>query len=229
MDKISIIIPVLNEENIIQETLLKLKDESGIEIIVVDGGSQDKTVKLVKELGIKVISSSQLGRAYQMNLGAAAATGKILLFLHADTYLPSRYTNIVKQTLQKTDVIAGAFELGIDSPRKSLRLVEAIVNWRSRFFSLPYGDQAIFLKASVFQAVGGFSLLPIMEDFDFIQRLKKQGKIAIAPAKITTSDRRWQKLGIVKTTLINQLIIVGYYLGISPIQLARLYGRKSDR
>ncbi|MBF2021868.1 MAG: TIGR04283 family arsenosugar biosynthesis glycosyltransferase [Hydrococcus sp. C42_A2020_068] len=226
MTRISIIIPVLNEAAIIQETLSRFQNSSDIEIIIVDGGSQDRTVELARELGVKVIVSPQFGRANQMNLGAAAATGNILLFLHADTHLPTGYSEIIQETLSRPQTVAGAFELAIDSQEKSLRLVERVVNLRARFCSLPYGDQAIFLKASIFREIGGFPDLPIMEDFEFIQCLKKRGKITIAPAKVITSSRRWQKLGIFKTTLINQLIILGYYLGISPKKLARLYGHK---
>lgn len=195
-------------------------DKSFIEIIIVDGGSQDKTVELARELGVKVIVSPQVGRANQMNLGAAAAMGDILLFLHADTHLPTGYLEIIKETLSRPKTVAGAFELAIDDQQKSLRLVERMVNLRSRFCSLPYGDRAIFLKASIFREIGGFPILPIMEDFEFILRLKKKGKITIAPAKVITSGRRWQKLGVLKTTLINQLI---FWV---PTKLARLYGRK---
>ncbi|MGH2415197.1 MAG: TIGR04283 family arsenosugar biosynthesis glycosyltransferase [Microcystaceae cyanobacterium] len=223
---ISIIIPVFNEAEIIQKSLLHLKHEPGIEIIVVDGGSQDQTVELVKALGIKIICSTQLGRANQMNLGAAFATGDILLFLHVDTYLPVGYQQIVKETLFHPKTVAGAFEIAINGRQKSLRFVEKMVNWRSRFFSLPYGDQAIFLRASTFEEINGFVNLPIMEDYELIQRLKRRGKIAIAPAKVLTSERRWQRLGVCKTTLINQLIIVGYYLGISPSNLAQFYRQK---
>ena len=224
--KISIIIPVLNEAAIIQETLLRLQDESDIEVIVVDGGSRDKTIALAQELGVKVIYSPAAGRAHQMNTGATAATGDILLFLHADTHLPPGYQTMVKETLSQPKTIAGAFELKIDGKAHSLRLVEKIVNWRSRFFSMPYGDQAIFLKASVFEEIGGFPNLPIMEDFELIRCLQRLGRITIAPAAVLTSDRRWQKLGVLKTTLINQLIIIGYFLGIPPVKLARLYGRR---
>jgi rSAM/selenodomain-associated transferase 2 len=227
MKNISIIIPVLNEAAIIEEALLRLQNTSeDVEIIVVDGGSKDNTVELVKALGVKVISSPVPGRANQMNIGAAEATGDIYLFLHADTCLPIDYPNKIVKALSPSKIIAGAFELKIDGNERSLRLVEKMVNMRSRFFSMPYGDQAIFLKASIFKEVGGFSLLPIMEDFEFMLRLKRLGKIIIVPASVLTSGRRWKKLGVFKTTLINQLIIIGYFLGISPTTLARWYGRK---
>ncbi|MEM8781062.1 MAG: TIGR04283 family arsenosugar biosynthesis glycosyltransferase [Cyanobacteria bacterium P01_G01_bin.49] len=224
--KISVIIPVLNEERIIEKNLISVLGYSGIEVILVDGGSQDNTVFIAQNMGVKVIFASQTGRASQMNQGALAATGDTFLFLHADTILPKDYPSIVKKILSEPTNIVGAFQLKIDSNQLALRLVEKLVNWRSRFLSLPYGDQAIFLKESVFQEMGGFADLPIMEDFVLIQKLKKQGKITIASEKVITSSRRWQKLGILKTTIINQLVILGYYWGISPHQLAQFYRRK---
>jgi rSAM/selenodomain-associated transferase 2 len=231
--KISIIIPVLNEAATIGETLIRLQNASDVEMIVVDGGSRDETVAVVKRVGktfgqtlpIQVISSAA-GRAHQMNAGAALATGDILLFLHADTHLPAEFDTLVRQGLQKPGTIAGAFELRIDAQRWGMRLVERVVNMRSRFLSMPYGDQAIFLKAAVFHEIGGFPNLPIMEDFELILSLKRQGRITIVSAPVLTSGRRWQKLGVVKTTLINQLIIAGYFLGIPPTQLADWYRRK---
>ena len=220
---ISIIIPVLNEAAIIQPTLLQLQGNSDIEIIVVDGGSKDRTLTLAKQTGVKVISVAGRGRAAQMNAGANMARGDILLFLHIDTQLPPDFLNLVVKTLAQPEVIAGAFELAIEGEDGSLRWLEMLVKVRSHFLSLPYGDQAIFIRKQIFADMGGFSDLPIMEDFEFVQRLKRQGKIAIAPAAVHTSGRRWQKLGVWKTTLINQLVILGYYLGISPTKLRNFY------
>ena len=228
---ISIIIPVLNEGAIIEKTLLALQGNCDVEIIVVDGGSVDKTITLANQMGVTVITASGIGRAAQMNAGAAIAKGDILLFLHADTLLPPNYEAIVKKIICQQNAIpqghniAGAFELAIDGQEQSLRLVETLVKMRSRWFSLPYGDQAIFVTKKVFEELGGFSELAIMEDFEFVQRLKRRGKIAIAPVPVITSGRRWQKLGVFKTTLINQLIILGYYLGISPTKLKNFYRR----
>jgi rSAM/selenodomain-associated transferase 2 len=221
MDYISVIIPTLNEELMIKETFKRLG--KAIEIIVVDGGSNDKTREIAKTLGAKVIISAKKGRALQMNLGGKIAKGDILLFLHADTLLPPDYQELIINTLSESNVIAGAFQLKIEGQEKSLRLVEKLVNWRSRFFSLPYGDQGIFLKASVFEDLSGFPELPIMEDFELIQRLKKRGKIAIVSSAVVTSGRRWRKLGVWKTTIINQLVILGYYLKIPPKLLKHFY------
>ena len=224
-EKISIIIPVLNEANTINGVLARILGASNVEVIVVDGGSQDETVALAQSVGVKVIAVTG-GRASQMNAGAAVATGSILLFLHADTHLPPAFDTLVRQVLQNTGAIAGAFELRIDAELWGIRVIEKMVNWRSRFLSLPYGDQAIFLKASIFKEIGGFPNLPIMEDFELMRRLKRYGKIAIASAPVLTSGRRWQKLGVVRTTLINQLIIISYFLGVPPAKLARWYRQR---
>ena len=223
---ISIIIPVLNEAENIRNTLVYLQEEVGDsdrEIIVVDGGSKDQTVAIAKSLDVIVIESIKAGRANQMNAGAAIATGDILLFLHADTQLPHDYASLIINTLAKPKVIAGAFELAIDSQQKSLRFIEAMVKMRSHWFSLPYGDQALFITRSTFEKIGGFPEVAIMEDFVLVKQLKRQGKIAIAPAAVTTSSRRWEKLGVWQTTMVNQLMILGYYLGISPDKLRKFY------
>ncbi len=227
--KISVIIPTLNEEKTLLNTLQTVLVESDIEVLVIDGGSQDNTLELAKKWGVKAFVSINSGKAIQMNYGASLATGDILLFLHGDTLLPRSYGNIIREKMQNQSVIAGAFQLSINSQSQTLRLIEKIVNWRSHWLSLPYGDQGLFIKASTFRKIGGFKPIPIMEDFELIQRLKKLGKIAIASQSVVTSDRRWRKLGIVKTTLINQLIVLGYYSGISPQILAQWYRGKNGK
>jgi rSAM/selenodomain-associated transferase 2 len=224
---ISIIIPVLNEAAIIEAALPKLQ-RSDVEVIVVDGGSSDSTAAIAQRLDVKVVTGFS-GRAAQMNAGANIAQGNILLFLHGDTQLPPNFLTLVTKTLAQPNVVAGAFELAIEGNNRSLRLLEVLIKMRSHFLSLPYGDQAIFIFKQLFVDLGGFSNLPIMEDFELIQRLKRQGKVAIAPAVVITSGRRWHRLGIWQTTLINQLVIAGYYLGISPHKLNNFYRSQRGR
>lgn len=226
---ISIIIPVLNEAAIIKQTIEKLQQHSESEIIVVDGGSQDQTITIAQQTTAKVFTVTGTNRAGQMNAGADMAQGELLLFLHADTQLPLHFEKLIISTLKQPKVVAGAFELAIDGTDKSLRWVEILVKLRSHLLSLPYGDQGIFISKQAFFMSGGFATIPIMEDFEFIQRIKKQGRIAIAPGLVTTSGRRWQKLGVWQTTLVNQLIIAGYYLGIPPAKLGDFYRSRGKR
>jgi rSAM/selenodomain-associated transferase 2 len=227
-EKISIIIPVLNESKTIAKTLASTDASTNIEVIVVDGGSVDGTLELVRSMGAIAISSAA-GRAVQMNAGAVIATGDILLFLHADTQLPPDFDTMIRMAMASSPpagrqvAIAGAFRLQIDAPGSGFRSIERGVNWRSRFLQLPYGDQAIFLKSATFDRLGGFLELPIMEDFDLMCRLKRWGRITIISIPVITSARRWLKHGILKTTLINQIVIVAYLLGISPQRLMHWY------
>lgn len=225
-NKISIIIPVLNEEKHILAAILTAQTSTNTEIIVVDAGSHDKTCDIALKTRVKVIASER-GRAIQMNTGAAVASGDILLFLHADTLLPPKFDDMVREMLQRPGVVAGAFQLKINGTPWGLRLVEWGVDVRSKYFQLPYGDQAIFFKSEIFNKIDGFPELPIMEDFELVRRLKSIGKIAIIPAPVLTSGRRWLLRGILRTTLINQIIIIGYFIGVSPTRLANWYrGRK---
>jgi rSAM/selenodomain-associated transferase 2 len=212
----------MNESAHLAQTLAIVNAAAEVEVIVVDGGSQDDTVQIAKTFGVVVIQS-QPGRAVQMNAGAAIATAPTLLFLHADTCLPMGYDGLIHETLAQPRVVAGAFNLAIAGSAIGLRLVEWGVKWRSHGLHMPYGDQGIFLKAEVFHSLGGFPNLPIMEDFVLVQRLNQLGKVAIAAATVSTSDRRWQTLGIFKTTFVNQLVILGYFVGIPPATLAQWY------
>lgn len=221
---ISVIIPALNEAHNIAGTITNTGHGNNTEIIVVDGGSIDHTVSIAKTLGAKVIESSP-PRSRQMNQGAGAASKDILLFLHADTLLPENFNRHVLGALTQPGVAAGAFELRIDSSVPFLRLTERMANWRSRYLNMPYGDQAIFMFSNVFRQIGGFPNLPIMEDFELIRRLRKKGDVVTIFEPVVTSPRRWLNHGILRTTLINQLIVLCYYMGISPDTIARLYRR----
>jgi rSAM/selenodomain-associated transferase 2 len=228
VSRISIIIPVLNESANLQWAIESTQPSDNIEVIVVDGGSSDDTCQVAVKLGVKLIVSPA-GRSRQMNLGAAAATGDILLFLHGDSRLPLGFDRLIRQVMGGNDVqIAGAFRLGIDAPQRSFRWVERGVNWRSQVCQMPYGDQGIFLQAKVFNEIGGFPDLPIMEDFELIRRLRQRGKISIVPQPVITSARRWLQKGILKTTLINQLMVWGYLGGVNPARLVELYRRKKS-
>ena len=221
---ISVIIPAINEADNIANTIESIGPGDKKEVIVVDGGSNDDTVGIAKSLGARVINSLPL-RARQMNQGASEATGDVLLFLHADTRLPEKFEEFVLNSFKQPGTVAGAFELRIDSDIPALRLIERLANWRSRCLKTPYGDQAIFILSLVFHQVGGFPDIPIMEDFELIRRLRKQGEIATLPVPVSTSPRRWQNLGILKTTLINQLVIATYFMGVAPEVIARRYHR----
>ena len=175
---------------------------------------------LAKKLGAKIIQGSP-PRFRQMNQGADAASKDILLFLHADTLLPENFNRHVLGALAQPGVAAGAFKLCIDSPDPALRLIERLSNWRSRCLQMPYGDQAIFMFSKVFHQMGGFPNIPIMEDFELIRRLRKKGDVVTLPQPVITSPRRWLNQGILKTTLINQLVVVSHLMGISPNTISR--------
>ena len=221
---LSIIIPALNEEENITACLASTRNGPNVERIVVDGGSRDQTSEIARFCGAKVLRGPT-GRARQMNSGAKSATGDLLLFLHADTRLPAGFADTVRYTLTLPGIAAGAFEFHLDATSPGLRFIERAANWRSRLLQLPYGDQAIFVRSALFRELGGYQDLPIMEDFEFIRRLKKKGRIFTAPYAAITSARRWEKLGTWKATLMNYVIVIAYYLGISPARIHR-YARR---
>ena len=222
---ISIIIPTRNEADSIGRLLPELLAVHGVELLVVDGGSTDNTVDIAKSLGAQVLSSPP-GRAEQMNTGAKAAHGNILLFLHCDTKLAPGFVAQVGDALNQPEISAGAFQLSIDGKGFGLRVIEWLVNFRSKILQMPYGDQGIFVTTDMFFSVGTFPRQPIMEDFELMRRLRGRGKIKILPLHATTSARRWKKLGIMRTTVINQAIILGYLLGVNPEKLPGWYRKK---
>ena len=218
---ISVIVPTFNEEQAIAETLAPLLATQDVEVIVSDGGSTDATVSKCRELGATVVAARK-GRGPQMNAGAALASGEVLLFLHADTKLPINFPVVVKSILQRK-CVAGVFRLHVNSPDWRLRWIERAANWRSRFLQMPYGDQGLFLPAQLFYEMGGFPNWPLMEDYEFCRRLKRRGRIHVADETAITSARRWEKLGVCWTTLVNQATIAGYHLGIPTEYLAQWY------
>jgi rSAM/selenodomain-associated transferase 2/rSAM/selenodomain-associated transferase 1 len=227
--RVSVIIPALNENSSIENALTGLrKDDPSIEIIVVDGGSTDDTAGRAKNCGANVLVTKP-GRAAQMNAGAEVATGGILLFLHSDTHLPDKYPELAQSALNRHCVVAGAFRFRLDAQGMAYRLLEQLVNWRSRVIQMPYGDQGLFMKAGIFNELGGFPDVPVMEDFEMVRRLKRRGRIFIAPASAVTSARRWKTRGFLKTTMLNQAMIAGYLLGVKPRTLSQIYrGRASQ-
>ena len=220
--KVSIIVPTLNEELVLEKTLTQFQQLSPHELIVSDGGSDDDTRNIAGRFSHRVITGSA-GRALQMNVGADEATGDILLFLHADSRIePESYRKML-QCMQNPKWIGGAFTLCIESGKWSLKLIALLANIRSKYFGLAYGDQGFFVRKEVFKDMNGFSPLPICEDLDFYYRLRKKGSVILLKEKAHTSPRRWIKEGILFTTARNTLIAVLFGLGFPPHMLTKWY------
>lgn len=219
---ISIIMPTLNEEDNLAGTLDRVGEIRDSEVIVVDGGSSDGTVHIAENWGAKVITA-EAGRGGQMDAGAEMASGDILLFLHADTLLPTDYSTWIRKAFDDPLVVAGAFRWKVEPAGPFLKWIELTVDWRIRLFHLPYGDQAIFVRASLFRQVGGFEGAPLMEDLDLIRRLKKLGRIKYIKEPVVTSARRYEALGPFRTTMINKATLLRYYLKVPHQKLEKSY------
>ena len=224
--KISVIVPVLDEQEYINSHIGHIREQDfkgGLEIIVVDGDANGRTLEVIEDSETIKIASS-CGRGQQLNTGAAVACGDILLFLHADTQLPAGGLRKICNVLEDDQYIGGAFDLGIDSKRLFLKFIAARARLRSRLTRIPYGDQAIFVRKSYFERIGGFKEMPLMEDIELMQRIKSKGdKIFILKDRVSTSARRWQAEGVLYTTIRNQFLASMYYFGVSPEKLARYY------
>ena len=218
---LSAIIVALNEQAHIEASVRSAR-QGAAEVLAADGGSKDKTAQYAQQAGATVITIPY-GRAAQLNIAARKAVGDVLLFVHADTRLPAGFADAITAALDDPSVVGGAFGLGIDAEGRGFRWVERVTNLRSRFFKLPYGDQGLFVRREVFDKMGGFSRLAIMEDYEWVRRLRHFGRMAALPHAVRTSPRRWNKLGVMKTTWVNQLMIAGFAMGVSTDRLAAFY------
>ena len=222
--KISIIIPTYNEAENIIATLTPLQSwrEQGHEIIVVDGGSSDDT--LARATGLANTSfQGPKGRAAQMNAGAEWARNEILLFLHADTVLPKDALDLICDGLVKTQRSWGRFDVCLSGRKTLLRVVEVMMNWRSRITGIATGDQGVFVFKNDFERIGGFPEIPLMEDVEMSKRLKRSSRPLCISTPLTTSSRRWEQYGIFRTIFLMWRLRLAYFLGASPERLAKLY------
>lgn len=225
--RISVIIPTLNERENLPAALRALAEFSGLhEIIVVDGGSTDGTRKWLSHhlpANGRMIDGPR-GRGNQLNAGARAATGDVVLFLHADTRLPMNAAHAIRGVLANTEVVGGGFYMRfVEAEPWILRVVETGINSRTRLFRSPTGDQAIFCRREAFASADGLAEWPIFEDVDFVHRLKRLGRFDIVPAQVTTSARRYVAWGVVRTVLLMYALRVGFWMGVSPFRLHRWF------
>ena len=217
---VSVVIPTLDEEQRLPAAIRSVRADA--DVIVVDGGSGDATREVAAREGARVLEAPR-GRGRQLDQGARAATGEWLLFLHADTRLETGWAAALAAL--PPEVVGGAFRFAVDSPRPAFRVVETAVRLRLRLFALPYGDQGLFVRREVYARIGGVPHLPLMEDVAFVARLRRAGRLAFPPVRAFTSARRWDRYGIVGTTLRNWSLLALYAAGQSPERLARRYGR----
>jgi rSAM/selenodomain-associated transferase 2 len=224
--KFSIIVPVFHEGNRINDLidhLNSLDSKKSFEIIVVDGDKERDTLKAIQSNRVIKIFSER-GRAKQMNAGASIAKGDILIFLHADTELPTHALKKIESVIEKRGYTAGAFDLGIQSKKLIFKVIAFLGSLRSRLNRIPYGDQAIFLRTEYFNNIGGYKEIPLMEDVELMRRIKRSGKkIWILYDRVMTSPRRWEKEGVIYCILRNWVLQGLYFLGVSPHKLVNFY------
>jgi rSAM/selenodomain-associated transferase 2 len=229
MKKVSVVIPVLNEAERIGRLVGEVCRGEEVEVIVVDGGSDDGTGDAARDAGAEVIGARR-GRGAQMNEGARRARGEILLFLHADSRLPAGFASLVRLALDDEDTAAGAFSFSLDEGTLFLRFIAMTTNFRSRRLGIVFGDQGLFVRREIFHEAGGFPEQPLMEDCECVRRLRRRGRFVILPEAMVTSARRWRDVGPVRNSLLNVLITWSYLCGVSPERLVRWHrlGRRKD-
>jgi rSAM/selenodomain-associated transferase 2 len=218
---VSVIIPTLNEASCLADTLRRLRPHRPHEVIVVDGGSTDATCGQAAEAD-RLLHGPR-GRAAQMNLGAVHAAGDILLFLHADCGLEDGALAAAEHCLRRRGVVAGCFRMRVTSPRPVFRLIDACATARVRLTGLVYGDQGLFVTRRLFERVGGFPPLRLMEDVFLSRALRRLGRVTVAPRRVYVSPRRWEHQGVVRQTLRNWALTALAVAGVHPDRLARYY------
>jgi rSAM/selenodomain-associated transferase 2 len=218
---LSVVIPALNEEELVAAAVRSVRDQA--QVIVVDGGSTDATRVAAADAGAEVMVTAP-GRGLQLEAGARAAHGEWLVFLHADTRLEPGWAAALRAL--PASVVGGAFRFALDPPRPAYRWLEAGVALRCRLFHLPYGDQGLFARRPVYEAMGGFRPMALMEDVDFVRRLGRAGPLAFLPLRAWTSARRFERRGAAATSLRNLGLLALYAAGCEPDHLLRLYGTR---
>lgn len=221
---LSIIIPCLNEEDGISASLEALAPmrARGVELIVVDGGSTDRTIDRARP-GADIVIASTPGRALQMNEGARRATGDVLLFLHADSRLPMNANALIENGLASTRRVWGRFDVTITGRHALFPVIAGAMNMRSRLSGIATGDQAIFVKRAVFELIGGYPAIALMEDIALTRALKRESRPACIANKVVTSGRRWEKHGVTRTILLMWRLRLAYAFGANADQLATRY------
>jgi rSAM/selenodomain-associated transferase 2 len=224
---LSIVVPVLDEAENLERLLPHLRSRCpDAEVIVVDGGSADRTARVARAWPHARYLASRRGRARQMNAGARAAQGDMLLFLHADTLLPVGAGAAIARALADPKVVGGRFDVSFVSPRPAFRLIATFMNWRSRLTGIATGDQAIFVRRDVFEALGGYPDIPLMEDVELCARLKRRGPIQCLRLRVITSARKWEREGTLRTVVLMWALRLLYFLRVNPVRLHRWYYRR---